>query len=131
MAKPNAGCENPAMGVTVLIVDDDEGFRAVARRLLESGGLRVIGEAGDIASALAAVQTLHPRVVLLDVQLPDGDGIAAAEAIRQAEGSDVVLVSNRAESTYGSRVTESAARGFILKPDLTPGGVLALLVGPG
>ncbi|HET9051415.1 MAG TPA: response regulator [Candidatus Dormibacteraeota bacterium] len=62
------------MAVSVLIVDDHEEFRSAARRLLKAGGL----DMGDLTSARAAVRRIRPRVALLDVQLPDGDGIDAA-----------------------------------------------------
>ena len=63
---------------TVLIVDDHPSFRASARMLLEAEGFDVIGEAEDGISALRAVEELRPDVVLLDVQLPDIDGIEVA-----------------------------------------------------
>ena len=63
---------------TILIVDDHPSFRASARMLLEAEGFDVIGEAEDGASALRAVEELRPDVVLLDVQLPDIDGLEVA-----------------------------------------------------
>jgi len=73
------------MGLRVLLVDDHGGFRAVARQLLELGGLEVVGEAAGGREALAKVQALRPELVLLDVLLPDMDGFVVAERI--AEGS--------------------------------------------
>jgi DNA-binding NarL/FixJ family response regulator len=55
---------------TVLIVDVHAGFRGFARRLLEADGFIVVGEAGDGASALSAVDDERPELVLLDVVLP-------------------------------------------------------------
>ena len=75
----------------VLIVDDHEPFRAVARELLERAGYVVAGEAGDAAEALAAVAADAPDAVLLDVQLPDRDGFAVATALAAADGPAVVL----------------------------------------
>jgi DNA-binding NarL/FixJ family response regulator len=65
-----------AMASSVLIVDDHPGFRATARRLLESEGYVVVGEAEDGAAALAAVGDLRP-----DVVLPARDGGAGAVAV--------------------------------------------------
>src|SRR5512145_1374700 len=59
----------PCMSRTVLIVDDHPSFRASARAMLESEGFVVVGEATDGASALDAVESLEPGLVLLDVQL--------------------------------------------------------------
>ena len=71
---------------TVLIVDDHPSFRASARMLLEAEGYEVVGEAEDGQSALRAVEELRPDVVLLDVQLPDIDGIEVAARLT-ANGS--------------------------------------------
>ena len=65
----------------VLIVDDHPSFRASARKLLESEGYDVVGEAADGAGALEAAEQLHPDVVLLDVQLPDLDGFEVAKRL--------------------------------------------------
>jgi CheY-like chemotaxis protein len=56
---------------SVLVVDDDPGFRQLARRLLVAGGLTVVGEADRVTAALAAADLLKPAAVLLDVELPE------------------------------------------------------------
>jgi CheY-like chemotaxis protein len=93
----------------VLIVDDHAAFRSLARRLLVAGGLQVVGEAAD--GALAGVRDLAPDVVLLDVQLPDLDGFAVAEALAGEPAAPVfVLISSRAMVDYGgSRPARRAA----------------------
>jgi DNA-binding NarL/FixJ family response regulator len=111
----------------VLIVDDHEPFRAVARELLESAGYVVAGEAADAAEALAAVAADAPDAVLLDVQLPDGDGFSVARALANAGGPVVVLISSREEEDYGRRVETSGARGFIPKSKLSQASFAALL----
>ncbi len=111
----------------VLIVDDHQPFRAVARELLESVGYTVSGEAAGAAEALAAVAADSPDAVLLDVQLPDGDGFAVAAAIAAADGPVVVLISSRDEDDYGRRVEACGARGFIPKSKLSAAMVAALL----
>lgn len=113
----------------VLIVDDHPSFRASARKLLESEGYEVVGEAADGAGALAAVEELHPDVVLLDVQLPDLDGCEVAARLGQAEDPpDVILTSSRDAGDYGSCVKECGARGFVPKAELS-GAVLTTLLG--
>jgi DNA-binding NarL/FixJ family response regulator len=111
----------------VLIVDDHQPFRAVARELLESAGYIVTGEAADAAEALAAVAADTPDAVLLDVQLPDCDGFAVATKLASADGPAVVLISSRDADDYGRRVAACGARGFIPKSKLSAATVAALL----
>jgi DNA-binding NarL/FixJ family response regulator len=101
--------------VTVLIVDDHAGFRRFARRLLEAGGLTVIGEAETAQQAIAKAHELNPDVVLLDVKLPDGDGFAVAEQLAAV----VVLTSSHELDDLRARLERSRARGFIPKDDLS------------
>jgi DNA-binding NarL/FixJ family response regulator len=113
---------------TVLVVDDHVGFRAEARALLELDGLDVVGEAGTVAEALALTAHLQPDVVLLDVGLPDGDGLEIVGRLRErSPGAAVVLTSGRREQDYGGRVARSAADAFVEKSALGPGVIPALL----
>ena len=113
----------------VLIVDDHAAFRTSARALLEAEGFDVIGEAADGAEAFDAVATLRPEIVLLDIQLPGLDGLAVAQQLATApDPPAVVLISSRDATAYGSRLSETPARGFIPKSGLS-GEALAALVG--
>jgi DNA-binding NarL/FixJ family response regulator len=108
------------MSRRVVFVDDHPSFRAAARSLLEDDGYEVVGEAGDGAGALACVRTLAPEVVLLDVNLPDVDGIEVARRITAAgRAPAVVLVSSRDHSEYDGLIGASGARGFIGKGELS------------
>jgi DNA-binding NarL/FixJ family response regulator len=115
--------------VRVLIVDDHPSFRASARKLLESEGYEVVGEAADGAEALAAAAKLHPDVVLLDIQLPDIDGFEVSVRLGELERPpEVILTSSRDCADYGSCVEKSGARGFVPKAELS-GAVLTTLLG--
>ena len=107
---------------TVLIVDDHPSFRASAREVLESGEFEVVGEAGDGASALAAVRTLRPDVILLDVQLPDMEGFDVCAELERSNGwaPSIVLVSSRDLADYGDLVASSCAVGFLPKAEVSP-----------
>jgi DNA-binding NarL/FixJ family response regulator len=117
-----------AMRYSVLVVDDHDGFRGLARALLESEGFDVIGEAEDGASALQAVERLCPDLVLLDVQLPDLDGFEVAERLAaEKDPPAVVLISTRDAASYRRRLAGTSARGFIAKGELTGAALAAML----
>ena len=80
------------MARTVLIVDDHPGFRASARRMLAADGYRVVGEAQDGRSGIAAARALRPDIVLLDVLLPDLDGFEVAAALTGADDAPIVVL---------------------------------------
>jgi DNA-binding NarL/FixJ family response regulator len=112
----------------VLLVDDHSVFRTRARMLLEAAGYDVVGEAGDAAGAVYESHRLEPDVVLLDVQLPDGDGFTVADELSRTEHPPrVVLISSREASDYGSRLAHARAEGFIFKPDLSRASLAACL----
>ena len=118
------------MRPTLLIVDDHAGFRALARRLLGSGGFEVVGEAADGRAGVSAARELRPDVVLLDIQLPDIDGFEVLARLRdRPAGPAVVLTSTRDRADYGQRVDRSGASGFIPKAELSGAAVLAVLGG--
>src|SRR4051812_15891017 len=104
--------------VKVFLVDDHALFRAGVRTELDSitDEVRVVGEAGSVAEAVAGIAHLRPDVVLLDVHMPDGGG---AEVLRQLrpELPDVVFlalsVSDAAEDVIA--VIRAGARGYVTK----------------
>ena len=116
------------MGHTVLVVDDHADFRSAARALLEAEGFEVVGQAATGADALAANDELRPDLVLLDIRLPDTDGLAVAELLAALmDPPEVVLVSSREASVYGSRLRASPARGFLVKAELSGDALRRLL----
>jgi DNA-binding NarL/FixJ family response regulator len=119
-------CEMPP---TVLIVDDHPSFRSLARAILEAEGFDVVGEAEDASGALDLAEALAPDVVLLDIALPDGDGIELTPRLRVADGRrpTVVLVSSRDRSDYGSSLDTCGAAGFIPKDELSGRALSELL----
>lgn len=128
MAPTGRWCDDQGMP-TVLIVDDHAGFRQRARALLEADGFDVVGEAGSGEEAIGACTELHPELVLLDVQLPGIDGFEVARRLAERNGGvAIVLTSSRDLSDYGSLVTDSPARGFVPKGEIS-GAALAALLG--
>ncbi|GGK70123.1 hypothetical protein Sme01_27950 [Sphaerisporangium melleum] len=118
------------MGPRILLVDDHPGFRRMARRILEAGGFDVVGEAADGAQALRYVDELSPEIVVLDVLLPDIDGIEVADRLaRLTHAPVVVLISSRSRADLGDRLAAAPVRGFLTKEDFSAECLAALTGG--
>jgi DNA-binding NarL/FixJ family response regulator len=108
-----------AMPIRVLVVDDDPAFREVARRILTTLGLDVVGEAGTAAAAAAAALELKPQAALVDVGLPDEDGVTLATALAKLPWRPrILLTSTDPQAATPSEVQASGATGFVAKEDL-------------
>jgi len=115
------------MALDVLVVDDDPWFRGIATRLLLSAGFRVAGEADTARRAVAAVIDLSPAAVLLDVGLPDGDGVSVAyELSGLASPPRIVLTSSDPDAVTNDLAIRSGAEGFIPKGELSDARLQAL-----
>jgi len=114
---------------SVLVVDDDPEFRELAGRLLAAIGMTVVGEVGSVAAALEAAARLEPSAVLVDIELPDGDGITLARELAALPWHPrVVLTSIDGEITTTDEARQAGARAFVNKADL-PSAPLAQLLG--
>jgi CheY-like chemotaxis protein len=114
----------------VLVVDDDPAFRRLAQRILETFGLSVAGEADTAATAISAAGTLRPDAVLVDVGLPDRDGLMlASELVELPWCPRVVLTSSNPEAATATEVRRSGADAFVPKNEL-PGAALDDLLSP-
>ena len=107
----------PVAPIRVLLVDDHPIFRAGLRALLESQpDVRVIGEAGNGAEAIARANELRPDIILLDISMPDVDGL---EALRRMQADHVpgkaLVLTMHAENEYLFQVLESGGYGYVLK----------------
>jgi CheY-like chemotaxis protein len=112
----------------VLVVDDHAGFREMARALAVSGGLDVVAEAGDGATALTLCRQHRPDLVLLDIGLPDLDGFDVRRRILDAVDPPVVLLtSSRDAASYGARLTGPEPIPFVPKDELSVAALVDLL----
>jgi DNA-binding NarL/FixJ family response regulator len=119
------------MAGSVLIVDDDPVFRGLARRMLAAAGLVVVGEAATVAAAMIVADQLRPEAALVDVGLPDGDGIALARELSALPWRPrVVLTSSDPDAASLDDVRSSGADAFFAKEAL-PNAPLASLLEPG
>ena len=106
----------------VLVVDDHPSFRRLVSRLLVDAGFAVVGEAADAAGALREAARLRPDIVLLDIVLPDGSGLALArELALRGEAPRVVLISSRGRSDFGDSFEWPPGCSFLPKHELTAG----------
>ncbi len=105
------------MPVRVLLVDDDDLMRAGLRSILASDArIEVVGEASGGRAAIGEARSLTPHVVLMDVRMPDLDGIAATrEVLSTAPDAKVVILTTFENDEYVFGALEAGASGFLLK----------------
>jgi DNA-binding NarL/FixJ family response regulator len=137
-ARASAGNYRPAMheteppvdeSVAVLIADDQALVRAGFRAILEDQpGIRVIGEAGDGRDAIDLARRRHPDVVLMDIQMPDIDGLEAARRILaqadEAHPVAILMLTTFDLNEYVYDALRAGASGFLLK-DVPPEQLIA------
>jgi pilus assembly protein CpaE len=104
--------------IRVLIVDDIPETRENVRKLLAfESDIEVVGVAGTGHDAIQAARDYHPDIVLMDINMPDLDGISAVEAITQEVPTvQVVMMSVQSETDYVRRSMLAGARDFLTKP---------------
>jgi DNA-binding NarL/FixJ family response regulator len=103
--------------IQILIVDDQELVRTGFRVVLDAEpDLEVVGEAGDGLAAVDAVNSVHPDVVLMDIRMPNLDGIEATRRIAASDGSPHVLILTTFDlDDYVYEALRAGASGFLLK----------------
>jgi pilus assembly protein CpaE len=110
----------PGEKIRVMIVDDVSETRENVRKLLQfESDVEVVGVARTGKEAIQISQDLHPDVVLMDINMPDMDGISATEAIRAKQPSvQVVILSVQGDQNYMRRAMLAGARDFLTKPPM-------------
>ena len=108
------------MPIRVLIVDDDPAFRRTIAAVLTARGYEIAGEAGSLSEARLALARLDPDAVLLDVNLPDGDGITFAAELHPMPGTPprVLLTSSDRRAAPDRVLNRARVAGFIPKMEL-------------
>jgi DNA-binding NarL/FixJ family response regulator len=105
--------------IRVVIADDQQLIRAGFRALLESEpDLDVVAEASSGREAVEQVTQLRPEVVLMDIRMPDGDGLWATEQIVRdpaLHGTHIVVVTTFELDEYVARAIRAGASGFLVK----------------
>jgi DNA-binding NarL/FixJ family response regulator len=102
--------------IRVLIADDHPVVRQGLRSLLEADGIEVVGEAANGTEAVGLVQELEPDVVLMDIRMPDMDGLAAMAAMKRLSlKTSVIVLTTYNNMQYLVRSVIYGAAGYFLK----------------
>jgi two-component system, chemotaxis family, chemotaxis protein CheY len=113
--RPGAAKERTGMW-TVLVVDDAAFMRMRCAKLLKDNGYEVI-EAGNGVEAVASYRDMRPDAVLLDITMPEMDGLTALKEIKKLDPSaKVAMVTAMGQQTIVMDALKSGARDFVLKP---------------
>lgn len=114
----------------VIIADDESLIRMDLREMLLSLGYLVVGEVGDGRSAVSLARELKPDVVIMDIKMPDMDGIDAAQILTEERIAPVILLTAYSQKDLVERAKEAGVVGYMVKPfresDLTPAIEVAL-----
>jgi DNA-binding NarL/FixJ family response regulator len=109
-----------------VIVDDNEPFLKVARRMLEREGMAVVGVAANGAEALRQARELRPDVALVDISLGAESGFDVGRQITPHVRS-VILISSHDADDYAELIADSPAVGFLSKAELSADAIRRLL----
>ena len=100
---------------TILVVDDDTQLRRFLKTTLTGHGHSVV-EAGSVAEAIATIPRVRPAVVLLDLGLPDGDGLAVVRAIAPPDRPPIIVLSARGQEGDKVAALDAGAEDYLTKP---------------
>jgi response regulator NasT len=110
--------------IRVLIAEDEALIRLDLKEMLEEEGYVVVAEVGDGQAAVEQAQLLQPDLVIVDVQMPVLDGIAAAEQIAAARIAPVIVLTAFSQRELVERARDAGAMAYLVKPfsknDLVP-----------
>ena len=103
------------MSSTILVVDDDLHVRRFLRTIVTGHGHTVV-EAGTVAEALDAIERVHPAVVLLDLGLPDGDGLSVLRQLPAEGRPPIIVLSARGQEGDKVAALDAGAEDYLTKP---------------
>ena len=114
----------------VIIADDESLIRMDLREMLTNQGYLVVGEVGDGRSAVNLARELRPDIVIMDIKMPDMDGIEAAKVMTEERIAPVLLLSAYSQQELVQRARQAGVAGYLVKPfresDLPPAIEVAL-----
>jgi len=114
----------------IIIADDESIVRADLKEMLTNLGYLVVGDVGDGESAVNLARELKPDVVLMDIKMPNMDGIQAAKILTEEQIAPVVLLTAYGQKELVDKAKEAGVVGYLVKPfreaDLLPAIEVAL-----
>lgn len=114
----------------IVIADDESLIRMDLREMLTNLGYLVVGEGGDGQSAVNLARELRPDIVIMDIKMPDLNGIEAAQILTSEKIAPVLLLSAYSQQELVQQATDAGVAGYLVKPfqesDLTPAIEIAL-----
>ena len=103
-------------GTRILVAEDEAISRMDLCEMLENLGYTVVGQAGDGAAAVNLARTLKPDLVVMDIKMPELDGIAAAETLAQERTVPVLLLTAYSDREFVDRAVDAGVMGYLVKP---------------
>jgi response regulator NasT len=106
----------PAEKWRIIIADDESLIRLDLREMLTHLGYDVIAEAGDGRTAVELARKLRPDLMIMDIKMPEVDGIAAAEELTRERIAPIVLLTAYSDQALVERARDSGVVGYVVKP---------------
>jgi AmiR/NasT family two-component response regulator len=100
----------------ILVAEDEPIARMDLREMLENLGYTVVGEAGDGVAVVDLARTHKPDLVIMDIKMPEQDGIAAALVLSQERVSPVLLLTAYSDREFVDRAVDAGVMGYLVKP---------------
>lgn len=100
----------------ILLAEDESVARMDLREMLANLGYDVVGEAGDGRSAIDQARSLKPDLVIMDVKMPELDGISAARTLVEERVAPVLLLTAFSDQEFVEAASEAGVLGYIVKP---------------
>lgn len=103
-------------GSRIVVADEDPIFRKSLKDMLQKGGYLVTHEVGDGQSAIRAIRSVEPDLVILNAQLPVTEGIEVAKIVEESHLAPVILIANRSRQNLLEQAKKTSAMAFLVKP---------------
>ena len=104
-------------GKNILVVDDAAFMRMMIKDILSKNGYTIVGEAENGAKAVEKYKELNPHLVIMDITMPEMDGITAVKEIKKVDGgATIIMCSAMGQQAMVIESIQAGARDFIVKP---------------